>query len=208
LLLSSFKRKKLTKKHKDDSILLEQIKQGDEKTYALLVDLHYNNLCIYANSLTKDLLLAEDIVQNVFINIWNRRKHLSIKSSIKSMLYRSTYNEFIDQYRKKNASLKVEETYCHHLNTIVNDYDEELIKETIKLVYNIVENLPVKCREVFLLSKKNGLTNSEIADYLNTSIKNVESHISKAFKVIRKNLDSKSINIFFFLYRLNGKWPY
>lgn len=185
----------------DDTKFLDKLKYGDEDAYAELIERYYQKLCVYANSLVNDSLSAEDIVQNVFIKFWKRRQRLRVEHSLESLLYKAVYNEFIDQYRKYQVQLKVEKQYYLHLNAIVNDYDDEKINKAIKLVYKTVEALPPKCKEVFLLSKKDGLSNMEIANHLNISIKTVEGQISKAFKVIRKDLKSKVMGLLFLLFK-------
>ncbi len=185
----------------DDTKFLDKLKHGDEDSYAYLIERYYQKLCVYANSLVNDSLSAEDIVQNVFIRFWKRRQRLRVEHSLESLLYKAVYNEFIDQYRKYQVQLKVEKQYYQHLNAIINDYDDEKIKKAIKLVYKTVEALPPKCKEVFLLSKKEGLSNVEIANHLNISIKTVEGQISKAFKVIRKDLKAKVMGLLFLLFK-------
>ncbi len=183
-----------------DIELISKLQKGDENAYTFLMDTYHQKLCVYANSLINDGLTAEDIVQNVFINLWKRRKKLKVKTSIESLLYKSVYNEFIDQYRKNVTILNVEQRYIEHLNLIVNDYDEEKIKKAIKMVYKVVQNLPPKCKEIFLLSKTDGLSNMEISEHLNISIKTVENQISKAFKVVRNKLNDKIGVLLFLLY--------
>ncbi|WP_299669718.1 RNA polymerase sigma factor [uncultured Polaribacter sp.] len=181
-----------------NSLLISRLQNGDEEAYASLVDAYHHKLCVYASNLINDGLSAEDIVQTVFINLWKRRKKLTIKVSLESFLYKAVYYEFINQYRKKMTALKVEKRYYHHLEAVIEDYDEAKIENAMKMVFATIQYLPPRCKEVFILSKKNGLSNIEIAEHLNISIKTVESQISKAFKVLREKLDKK-ISPFLFL---------
>ena len=84
----------------NDIELISSLKRGDSKGYQYLVSSYHIKLCVYAKSLTNDSDLAEDIVQNVFMSIWKNRNKLKEQFVVKSYLYRSVYNEFIDQYRK------------------------------------------------------------------------------------------------------------
>ncbi|MEO8935073.1 MAG: RNA polymerase sigma factor [Xanthomarina sp.] len=86
---------------KDNTQLIEALKSGDSKAYTYLVDTYHQKLCVYAYGLTHDHDLAEDIVQNIFIRTWRKRDKLKTEFSISSFLYKLTYNEFIDQYRKQ-----------------------------------------------------------------------------------------------------------
>jgi len=195
----------LTKRLKDNLEFISKLKNGDEDAYAQLIDLYHHKLCIHANSLTNDFLSAEDIVQNVFIKFWKVRHRLNQEYSIEAVLYRSVYNEFIDQYRKNQTKLQVEQHYYKHLNSIVQHYDDKKLKDALKLIYEVVETLPIKCKEVFILSKKDGLSNMEIAVHLNVSIKTVEGQISKAYKAIRKTLKGKIVKLLFALFETKTK---
>ncbi|MCH9659655.1 MAG: sigma-70 family RNA polymerase sigma factor, partial [Bacteroidetes bacterium] len=146
---------------------------------------------------------AEDIIQNVFIKLWQQRRALKPNLSIKSFLYKSVYNEFIDQYRKQQSIMLLEKKYIETLDTIVENKDERYIERLIAIVKLEIQNLPPKCKQTFLLSKQDGLTNIEISEYLNISIKTVESHITKAFNILRKKGGDKMNSILFILFKTN-----
>ncbi len=171
-----------------DSNLINALKQGESKAYAYLVDNYHHKLCVYAFGLTNNEALAEDIVQNVFVKIWKHRAQLKPHFSIKNYLYRSVYNEFIDQYRKRKPVIALEKKHIDALSYIVEKEDEKSLEKIITLVKQEIEKLPPKCRQTFLLSKQEGLSNVEIAEYLNISIKSVEAHITKAFSILRKKV--------------------
>ena len=99
----------------NDKEFISSLKRGDSKGYQFLVTSYYQKLCVYANSLTNDLHLAEDIVQNVFMSIWKNRNKLKEEFVIKSYLYKSVYNEFIDQYRKNKKVLVLDKKYIDAL---------------------------------------------------------------------------------------------
>lgn len=175
----------MDKRNKKDILLIQNLKNGNEKTYSFLVDTYYEQLCVYANSLVNDGISSEDIVQNVFIKVWKNRAKLKEGYSIKSYLYKSVYNEFIDQYRKKKAITALEKKYIDALDTIIIENPETDFEKLKDLVRIAIKELPPKCRQIFELSKKEGLTNPEIAAYLNISTKTIEAQITKAFKLIR-----------------------
>ena len=91
--------------------LIKHLKKGNTSAYSYMVDLYYKNLCDYASNLARDNFKSEDIVQNVIIRMWQQREKLSPNISIKNYLYKSVYNEFIDQYRKEIAVTKLEKKY-------------------------------------------------------------------------------------------------
>jgi RNA polymerase sigma-70 factor (family 1) len=182
-----------------DYFLLEKLKKGDSKAYSFLMDSYYKRLCGYANSLTNDIAKSEDIVQNIFVKIWVNRKKISSDIQIKNYLYKSVYNEFIDQYRKNKPLVYLEKKHIKAVNQIVNEKDGLLDNLILKLDSEI-EKLPKKCKNIFLLNKKDGLTHTEIADYMNISVKTVEGHMSRAFKILNDSLGCKIKKILFILF--------
>ena len=185
-------------KYFDNLQLIEALKLGDSKAYTILVDIYHHKLCIYAYSLINDQKAAEDIVQNVFIRTWKKRDQLKSDFEIKSFLYKSVYNEFIDEYRKQKMVVPLEKKYIDALTTFVENEDEYGLEQKIKLVKGEIQKLPPKCKEIFMLSKQDGLTNLEIAEYKEVSIKSVEAHITKAFNILRESIGDE-VHIVMFL---------
>ncbi|WP_299671620.1 RNA polymerase sigma factor [uncultured Polaribacter sp.] len=183
--------------------LINSLKKGDETGYTFLVKSYHKRLCVYACSLNNDPDLSEDIVQNVFMSIWKNRSKLKDDFSVKSYLYSSVYNEFIDQYRKQKKVFTLEKKYIDALTYIIEEDDEKSLDRLMKIVKIEIENLPAKCKQTFLLSKQEGLTNIEISEYLKISVKSVEAHITKAFKILRKTLGDKIEGILFLLFGSN-----
>ncbi|WP_422080624.1 RNA polymerase sigma factor [Ulvibacterium sp.] len=178
--------------------LLEGLRNGEEKAFEYLVDRFYERLFGYALTLANDYGTAEDIIQNVLFSAWKRRKKLAIRSSLQNYLLKSVYNEFVNQYQKQRPTMILESRYFEGLERAVRSHDDTSLEKALQLIKKEVQNLPPKCREVFTLSRQEGLTNLEIAEYLNISIKTVEAQITKSFKIIRKNVGSK-IKTFLFL---------
>jgi RNA polymerase sigma-70 factor (family 1) len=181
----------------DNDILIACLQKGDEKAYTFLIDTYHHKLCVYANSLTKNIYNAEDIVQNVFVKTWEQRSQLKADHAIKNFLYKLVYNEFIDHYRKKQSLFTLEKNYYNTLNAIVLEDDSESFDRILIVVKKEIHNLPEKCKEVFILSKQEGLSNIEIAEHLNVSIKTVEARITKAFSILRSSLKDKFMSFLF-----------
>ena len=179
--------------------LAEQLRLGNSKAYDFLMGSLYKSLCSYAYALTNDHEKSEDVVQNVFVEIWINRKKINPNFSIKNYLYKSVYNEFIDQYRKNKPVIYLEKKYLEALDLVV-EKEQENLDELIKFVDIEINNLPSKCKRIFLLNKKNGLTHVEISEYLNISIKTVEGHMTRAFKILKNKLEDKIKTIFFLLF--------
>lgn len=179
---------------------IHKLKIGDSLEYSKLIDTYHNMLCSYAFDLTNDKDLAQDIVQNVFINIWKKRSKLKDDFNLKSYLYKSVYNGFLNQLKTKMYVVPLEKKHIDVLNNFMEQEDEKSIDRLMTIVKREIENLPPKCKQTFLLSKEEGLTNIEIAEYLNVSIKSVEAHITKAFTILRKSLGDKTESILFLLF--------
>lgn len=188
----------MKEKFKDHNILVESINKGDKLAFKYLYSNYYNELCTYAHSLAKDHDLAEDIVQNVMINIWNKKPDLNIKTSIKSYLYRSVYNHFVNTYRQKQKELNYVDQMKAKALTYFADEKSDVIEKKIKIVQAEIEKLPPKCKEAFLLNKINGLKYKEVAEELDVTVKTVEAHIHKALVRIKKRLEEQK-HLFHFL---------
>lgn len=170
----------------NESDWIADIKAGDSAAFKYAFNLYYNRLCNYTAHFTSDFDEAEDIVQDVFIAFWNNRNRIVITTSIKSYLYKSCYYKYIDIYRKhKRIDQKVEEYRYQKLMDLERE-KSDLKNEKIKVLNDAIQELPPKCREVFMLSKYEGLKYQEIAEYLEISKKTVENQIGKAYAYLRK----------------------
>ncbi len=190
----------------NNKILIEHLRKGDEDAFTYLMDTYHKKLCIYAKSLCHDIYTAEDIVQNIFLSVWERRKKLKDIYPIQSYLYQSVYNEFINQHRKKATLITLEKEYIKTLNAILEEEDTSELARLIALVKQEIHELPPKCKEIFIMGKQEGLTYAEIAEHLNISFRTVENQMSKAFVIIREKVGDKMNTILFLLFGMNRKF--
>ena len=142
----------------DNIELIHGLKKGESKAYSFMVDTYHNKLCAYAFELSNDYDLAKDIVQNVFVNIWRIRLKLKDDFAVKSYLYRSVYNEFLNQERNRKLLVRLDKKYIDVLNQVVEEDNHESMERLMIVVKREIENLPPKCKRTFLLSKQEGLT--------------------------------------------------
>ena len=191
-------------KYLNNKKLVKHLKKGNEIAYTYLVELYYERLCDYASNLARDSFRSEDIVQNVFIRMWQQREKLNFNISIKSYLYKSVYNEFVDQYRKDIAITLLEKKYIEEINSNIEPSDNDKTERLIALVEKEIEQLPPKCKETFLLNKKEGLTYVEIAEFQNVSVGTVEKQMSKALNLIRNKIKGKLFSFLFVLFRIQS----
>ena len=143
----------------------------------------------FAMALVKDASVAEDICQNVFLNLWNRQRNLPGKDNISAYLFASTRNAVADWFRRyaKAPSISLEDAGIAGL--LGSEVSGDMARsEMMEAVNRCIAKMPLKRREVFLLSRAKGLKNAEIASLMGLSEKAVEYHISRALADLRKYL--------------------
>ncbi len=138
-------------------------------------------------------------MQNVLVDVWTNRRNLNPDFSITNYLYKSVYNGFIDQYRKNKPIIYLEKKYLEAIDLVVQN-EQANLDELMTVVNKEIDKLPSKCRQIFLLNKKEGLTHIEISEYLNVSTKTVEGHMTRAFKILGEKLEPKIKPILFILF--------
>ena len=164
-----------------------------ETAFQSIYDRLAPKLVAFAKSWSGDKVFAEDIVQDAFLQVWLKRDSISEIDKIDTLLYTIVRNNLINSYQKK---LK-EQAYLAELPALTEKGQENHTKEQrLDLVKKHIEALPPKSKEVFLMSRKNGLTYQEIASELSISTKSVEKHISKALKILKKRV-SQFYSFFF-----------
>lgn len=176
-------------------VLFNQIKSGDQKALEVLFAIYFPRLNDFARNVVKDDVISQDIVQDIFVKVWeNRAKIESI--NIEAYLFRLVRNRCIDNIKhlkvvnNRMQEIQISSRYeeLYRIDFVGNE-PYVLIEQELKFkIEETVRNLPERCREVFVLSRMDGLKNREIADKLNISIKNVERHLSRALQDFRKNL--------------------
>ena len=168
--------------------LIKALKKNDPLAWQQAVNEFSDNLYAYAISLCSNHEMASEIVQQVFVNTYEGKHKLNPEYSLKSFLYRSTYNKFIDLYRKNKSMSALHEQYYFLLDQLTsNEID---LSDKLEVMNLKIESLPSRTKEIFCLSKQNGLSNVEISEILDISLKTVEGHITKAFKLLRNELIS------------------
>lgn len=176
----------------------KKIQKGDIKTFEKLYNKHFHKLLTYAFRILKDEFLSEEVVQDVFLKIWQKRDSIKINGSISGYLYSATHNfainAAIQQKTNKNKVNQIvsEEIWRQIQNSfVVTDHvskniEEEEIESKVR---SIIETLPKQCKTVFKLSRFENLTNEEIAEKLNISKHTVRAHLYHALEKITKILE-------------------
>lgn len=173
-----------------EQVQLRKIRKGDIGSFEKLFHRFYNGLCGYAETIVHKEEVAEEVVQDVFYNIWKNREVMQINRSWQSYLYRSVHNNAVMYLRKqKREQLFGDEALTDPGS---DNADPELLMqrdELSDLISRTLEGLPERAREIFLMNREEGLKYREIAEALSISVKTVESNMGKALKALRKNLE-------------------
>lgn len=170
----------------DDHSLVGQIKEGNTLAFKQFFDRYYRPLCSYLINFTNDSHAAEDMAQLVFVDFWNKRDTIDIRSTVKSYLYKMAYNQFLTSLRKKKKETSVLDALKYEaLQTITTPTEAELEQKSQRL-WRVIEQLPERCQEVLRL-KMEGLKYKDIAETLGLSVKTVESQMRVAFIKIRED---------------------
>ncbi len=156
------------------------------KKFEILFKEHYTKLCLFALKYTKNEKDAEEVVQDVFYKIWEKRSVINIKTSIKSYLYISVRNKCLQNINHKKI-VRIHQNYIENQGNPRTDspYENLIYEESIDIFNEALNTLPDRCIEIFKLSRFEGLRYKEIAKELAVSIKTVEANISKALKTFR-----------------------
>ncbi|MBR1401849.1 MAG: RNA polymerase sigma-70 factor [Prevotella sp.] len=159
----------------------------------LIFQQHYRPLCLYAIHYLNDVDAAEDIVQDAFLRLIEKMSEEEIENH-KSYLYSTVHNLCIKQLQQSSA-LETIAAPCD-IDGIISDEEAIDVSTREAQLWTAIDSLPLRCREIFLMSKRDGKKYREIARELNISEKTVEHQISKAIRVLR----SKVSDFFYFLF--------
>jgi len=177
-----------------DRNLIIGLRKGKNKAFKLLFSKYYDWLCNYIYKLSNDYQLSEDLVQDVFVKLWENKNSIIIKSSLKNYLFKTCHNQFLQHLRKE----KVKSDFLDSLRwdilyDVYNDDDSEAVYESkVNKLYKLINQLPPRCREVFVKAKLEKKKYKEIAEDMNISTKTVENQMSKALHFLRE----QAVNLF------------
>lgn len=179
-----------------EKLTIRKIRKGDKEVFVKLFDLYYQRLYLYARSYLNNDEEAEDMVQSIFLHLWEKRKNLMIFSSLSAYLFRSIHNRSIQHLRHMKVKakyaerhkLKIREAEILYNNSANFSFSEQQINEIQQIFNSTNTRLPDKTKEIFRLSRESSNTNKEIAILMGIKIKTVEYHITKALKIFNTAL--------------------
>jgi RNA polymerase sigma-70 factor (ECF subfamily) len=171
---------------KDD--LIERLRKGDEAAFDAIFRAWYPSLVRAAESLVRSRAVAEEVVQDVMLELWKRRENIATDSSPQAYLFQSTRNRSLNYLRHQRVERDAEPQLSRDEGVDSTAHSLVVEEEIHVAMKRAVDRLPVRCREVFELSRTHQLKYSEIAEVLGISIKTVEAQMGKALRILREEL--------------------
>ena len=170
--------------------LLKKVKASDKKAFKELFYRFYDTLFRFVLYKIQDQDIAEDITQETFLRVWKSRSKLTPTKSFFSLIARISSNLCYDHFRHIEVRQRHESTIPINNESHYDNPESMVLADSLeKQIQMIVNNkLPEKCREVFILSRIEGLSNKEISVSLDISIRTVENQVYRAIKILKKNL--------------------
>jgi len=201
-------------KYKSDTVdelsKFSDFKKGSEAAFEYYYTKHFNHILGFCIQFIYDKQEAESITQDAFVHLWSNRDQVKKNSGISSFLYTYARSKCLNYLRHNKVKTRYQNNFLNKMETSLNtevldslQFDALTFIELETLIYESIEDLPEKTREVFLKKRFENLKNKEIATELNISIKTVEAHTTKALKVLSVNL-SDYINVLLLIYFTNN----
>jgi len=171
----------------EDSRLFEKIRKGDLKAFEHLFRKYYRRLCAIANQYCHDRDTAEEVVQDLFCKVWEKKDEILITTSVRSYLFKAVYFNTINRVKqqKKDVELDVIKAEASE-----NYRAEEIVElsEISELVASALDRLPARGQVIFRMNRFEGLTYREIATRLDISVKTVEAYMGQALRLFRESM--------------------
>lgn len=200
---------------KEGQEYLLALKSGNEKAFRMIMDCWYKRLFNFAIGYLNNEENTKEVLQDVFLRLWDHREKLSDNTILNAYLFTLTRNRCIDLIRKERLILQFRTDKQDEYRRLTENFDalsdpilDDIFAMEIQVEINrAVNGLPEQCRKVFIMSRSNGLKNREISEALELSEKTVESHLTKALKIIKLALERKfpgSLNLIMILSKRMG----
>jgi RNA polymerase sigma-70 factor (family 1) len=181
-----------------DLELTELISHSDHNAYNEIYRRYWKKLLMIAWNHSKDNSISKDIVQDVFVNLWERSKEVKI-NNLGAFLITSVKFQVFKYYQKEQRRLRLALNNYEYTDVVLDEQklDAKFLQDFIN---NIVEEMPEKCKLIFRYSRTEGLKNFEIAKKINITEKGVENTLTRALKILRLELKNHGISVLIFVY--------
>jgi len=178
---------------------------GDGAALELLFHRYYNDLCRYLIVFLKDENVARNIVQDLFLYLWESRENIDFKKSLESYLYQACRFNALIYLRNENRHEKSYEKIRRSSTEESLDVSSEMeTRELDKIINESIELLPTRCKQIFKLSRNRGLSYNEIASQLGISVSAVDNQVNIAIKKIKRHIGAYYGNVFIACFLLDN----
>lgn len=169
----------------EEGKLIHKIKNGDEGAFKKMFYLYSHRLFVWSYKITRNSLASEDIVQNFFISYWEKREIIPIDVSFKSYAYRAVYNASLNYLRDKERFVS---GYEITIDLVDADVDDEDLQELKALLLKAIDELPDRCKKIFVMATLEKKKYTEVADLLGVSVNTVKVQVSKAYRILKQKI--------------------
>ncbi len=190
----------------NEKFLVKNFIDGDEKAFESLFKVYYQMLKKVAHFITQDAEQCEEIVHDVFINIWQKRQNINPEASFKNYLITAVRNRCFNHLKakKQTQSIDNDESWVEELVADTYTDTKAQVRDVQKAIDAAIDKLPEQCRLIFQLSRYEGMSYKEIAEALNIAPKTVENQIGRALKFLKTDLkDFLPAFLIFILLKIN-----
>jgi len=184
-----------------DKKIIKRFKEGDAEAFDAIYHNYSKKMFHFALGLVKDEDISKDLVQEVFVNLWEKRGQVDLNLNFDNYIFTIAYNSVRKYFRKKSIETKVIDHLVKNSPEIIESVDGTVIyNELLELASKTIENLPPKRKIVYKLSRQEGMKIKEIASKLNISTRTAENHLAKALKYLKEELSGISLLTLLFFY--------
>ena len=173
--------------------LVKELSKGNPEAFEKLYGVYFLSLSVYAFKMVADPEVSKEIVQELFIHLWDYSQDLNVKTSLRSYLFQAVHNRCLNYIKFLAAEEKRKEKYSQTLpSEMYHDQLESL--EFEKEVFDFIETMPDQCRKIFKLCRFEQKTYVETANILGLSVKTVEAQMGKALRLLREKFQKNYVN--------------
>ena len=182
-----------------DIMLLKRIQDNDSHAFEILFQKYHAPLCLFASKYTRDMDTAQEMVQNLFVYLWENRAMVHVGHSVKAYLQTAVRRNCIRYMQKRRSEVSLDEL-PEEGYAVEEMYDSLELKELYQQLLEAIEQLPDQCKKIFKMSRFEDMKYAEIARALQISVKTVEAQMGKALKILRKKFENQLLVLWLFLY--------
>jgi len=185
-----------------DQELLSLFRDGSSEAFDQLFNRFYSPLCLFAENIIKDIHVAEDIVQEMFLKIWQRQQDFEQFNALRSFLYTGVKNACFNHLEKVKVRSKHEDFVKAHPISEADMLNLLIRAEVVRKLYSVMDSLPEQCRYVIRMTFDEGKKPKEIADELGITISTVNNHKMRGLRLLKDRLTDQDFGIAMVLFGL------